>query len=604
MPESRATAWLIQNSKRFQWKYSMNPKYSSFLHTALILAILLALLPTQPARAYGPKVWYVRPNGSDAAGVCSGLSNQDAGSHPNCARASLENALALAANGDIINVNNSSNAYAKSIYGAITINKAVQIILAAEFSLTQTKTRSPCFIISASHVRIISETNHASCVSGAHAEAIVVQSGISDLTISGLQLNGDDSADTGILFSGAINNLQIVNNAFRGFSNEHDLTFTVVPSGVVDIQGNGFESTENGAVYLPSSNSIDLRNNSWGSSSGPGQDDISAMHSSLGSAAYSPYTYANLYLRFDADHNQTQSAYSGETISATVLTSAVGLSGVDCVLIFPTNMLNYESANLSGSAFGAEAGIDSDATAINASGRIRFHGLANQPAGVTSSAALLYTVTFTTTGNDQEGTLGFDASSDAFSMAAGYGPSNTIRGKLSNRNLTVYSDSGVVTGTVLMQGRLSHSGAAVTLEGTNIKTGITSNRLSNNLAIFDVKLNNRHVLTIQIPGYLSVLSDNHKGMDTKSKRTIKFLEMRGGDANEDNNINIQDANLIAADYGSSGTDEYQNGIHIFTDINASGRVDILDLALMAGNYTVNSIQAYGIENTDTWDPED
>ena len=579
-------------------------KHPTTLRTILILTILLTLLPLQSARAYGPKTWYVRPNGSDTNGVCTGLSNQDAGSHPNCARASLESALALAADGDNIYVNNSSNTYTKSIYGAITINKAVQIILAAEFSLTQSKSHTPCFIISVNHVRITGEANLASCITSTHAQAILVQNGISDLTISGLQLNGNGSSDTGIFFAGPVSNIQILNNHFSGFTQGNNLYFTAIPTGLVDIQGNSFGTASAGSVYLPGSNSVVLRNNSWDSDSGPGQNDISAIHSFLGSAAYTPYTYAKLYLRFDTDHDQTKSVFSGESISVTILADAVGLSGVDCVLSFPTNMLQYESASLSNSEFAGEAGIDSNTTAINTSGRIRFHGIANQPAGVTSSAAELYTVTFTAIGNDQEGTLGFVTSSNAFSMAAGYGPSNTILGNLSTLDLTVLADSGLVTGTILMQGRLFHTGATVTLTGSSISTGITTNRLSNNLEIHGVKLNTHHVLTIHIPGYLSVLSDNQKGMNTKSKRTIKTLILRGGDANNDNNINIQDANLIAADYGKSGTDEYRDSVHIFTDINGSGWVDILDLALMAGNYTVTSFQAYGVDNTDNWNPED
>ncbi|MCJ7696374.1 MAG: hypothetical protein MUO40_13255, partial [Anaerolineaceae bacterium] len=84
------------------------------------------------------------------------------------------------------------------------------------------------------------------------------------------------------------------------------------------------------------------------------------------------------------------------------------------------------------------------------------------------------------------------------------------------------------------------------------------------------------------------------------KTSISALQLRGGNAvwqREiegvwvlDSVIDAGDISLIGAFYGQSGSD-------LDADVNFSGKVDILDLALCAGNYDLTSASAYG-----TWVP--
>lgn len=566
--------------------------YPLLLRSLCILALLLVFIPTRPASAYGPKTWYVRPMGSDTAGTCSGLSNLDASNSPDCARASIPSAIASAADGDIILVTNTHVSYFMEIYGAININKAVHLILGEEVFFTQKKANTPCYIISVSHVRITGEANNPLCNTSTGSKAIYVNNGITDLTISGLRLSGTNAvSEAGIYFAGSIQNVQILTNTFSAFSKGNAVYFSELPSGVVDIEGNSFPSTEAGAVYLPASNAIDLRYNTWSSASGPGSTDISALHSSLGSAAATPFTYAYVKTTFDDAHEETSSAINGDTVIATISVDAVNLNGVDFYLNFPANILEFQSASTAGSDFGLGCTIDSNVASINTNGKIHFHGLANNYAVLTKTGALLYTITFKAIGNLQNGYIYGNGSSAAFSMAAGYGPSNAVIPNFDFKGIFVYPGSGTITGTVSMQGRIARDGATVTLQGVSTKSGLSVDKMVDNVNVENVMFTNDQLITISKAGYLSVNTGNNKKVNLRTIHTFQAIELFGGDANYNDIIDVNDANLIGADYGKTTLAVIQ-GSSNFTDINSSGKVDILDLALMGGNYDTTSSVAY------------
>jgi hypothetical protein len=58
----------------------------------------------------------------------------------------------------------------------------------------------------------------------------------------------------------------------------------------------------------------------------------------------------------------------------------------------------------------------------------------------------------------------------------------------------------------------------------------------------------------------------------------------GGDANNDNVIDILDAGCIGRDYGQT---PQACGVGGSSDVNGDGVVDMADLTLMSGNYTKN-----------------
>lgn len=148
-----------------------------------------------------------------------------------------------------------------------------------------------------------------------------------------------------------------------------------------------------------------------------------------------------------------------------------------------------------------------------------------------------------------------------------------------------------ITGTFSMQGRVTRAGIPVTLTGTTFFSpynASTINLLSGNFSLLNV-VAETYTITTNKPRYLNVTAGLGKTVAVSaSKTSLNPIELRGGNAKwDDNVINESDASIIGANYGPlfSNPD---------ADVNFDGKVNIFDLALVGGNYTLTSEFAYGI----------
>ncbi len=145
-----------------------------------------------------------------------------------------------------------------------------------------------------------------------------------------------------------------------------------------------------------------------------------------------------------------------------------------------------------------------------------------------------------------------------------------------------------VTGTVSMQGRTTREGVEMTLTGSEEfgpYTAISFNQITNNIVFTNVAVGTYQITTNQ-PRYLNVMtSQNRTKTFDVSMLVIQTLELKGGNAYQDEAINLGDASIIGSNYGIHG--------NIPADVNFSGNVDIYDLALVGGNFNLTSQQAYG-----------
>jgi hypothetical protein len=128
-------------------------------------------------------------------------------------------------------------------------------------------------------------------------------------------------------------------------------------------------------------------------------------------------------------------------------------------------------------------------------------------------------------------------------------------------------------GTVLLQGRTAHAGTSIFL-----KEAACSGPISDQVAVvtgddgyFEIMSDPGRVyqcLQVFHTGYLrgqKVLPDGHMGT----------IILPAGDVTQDNLINSSDLDSVSARYHSAETT---------ADLNADGKVDILDLSLVSGNY--------------------
>lgn len=130
---------------------------------------------------------------------------------------------------------------------------------------------------------------------------------------------------------------------------------------------------------------------------------------------------------------------------------------------------------------------------------------------------------------------------------------------------------GDVTGTVRLQGRSDHAGATVGLDGLSVTTGADGSYSLTDIA------QGTYTVTVEMPRYLDASRSGvtvTAGMTT----TLPQVLLLGGDADDNDVIDILDATIIGNNFGRT------EGLDVRADINNDGEVDVIDLVLMGGNY--------------------
>lgn len=140
-----------------------------------------------------------------------------------------------------------------------------------------------------------------------------------------------------------------------------------------------------------------------------------------------------------------------------------------------------------------------------------------------------------------------------------------------------------VDGAAKYQGRTAHSAIDVTATGPVTKTGLTN--AGGQFAVQDLKAGTYEV-RVDAPGYLPACKA--VSLAIGESRTLEPALILGGDINDDGAINIADATLVGANFGSTVPPADARA-----DINKDGVVNVQDLALLAGNYGLAGCQAWG-----------
>ena len=167
----------------------------------------------------------------------------------------------------------------------------------------------------------------------------------------------------------------------------------------------------------------------------------------------------------------------------------------------------------------------------------------------------------------------------------------------------------LVTGTFSMQGNASRAGIPVTLTwgGTLVPYGPSANTtsaISNNFSL-SVLYGGEYTITTLQPRYLNVTSDLLKKITVAGPYNMSALILKGGNAFWrsaidvlDNVINSSDSSIVGTQYGSTGADA---GFGNHGDCNFDGTVNIQDLALVGGNWSLTSAAAY-VTGSFNWVP--
>ncbi|MGB5048755.1 MAG: hypothetical protein WBO46_07475, partial [Caldilineaceae bacterium] len=294
--------------------------------------------------------------------------------------------------------------------------------------------------------------------------------------------------------------------------------------------------------------------------------------------------------------NDTDPIAASETFEVVVEAASPALFGVDVSLSFDGSMLDVTKVVLGG-------GLDADSIPVNSvddgAGTIdfAFSQVGTGKSNVSGTDLLLATITFyaeqSTTGTNiglVNAMFSDNNGNDVDSVATP--PAIPTLEILDSPLTVVVNPSPTVEMTVDLQGRdISNNVGYVSLE-LRPQTGIVRTDENGNdaaglLQIVNVPAGTAGTLynvRVDAPKYLAAKRTiTINPGDTVEYLSATELELRGGDINNDDKINIQDLVLIGVNF-DTGTAS--------ADINGDGTVNIQDLAIAAGNFSLTTDTAY------------
>jgi hypothetical protein len=352
------------------------------------------------------------------------------------------------------------------------------------------------------------------------------------------------------------------------------------------VQGNLFQLNAGNGVNNASANDYIVEYNSWGHLAGDGLGDGSS-----GSLDTNPWTHVVVFME-SSGSPLPDKVTVGSEIVYTVKMDAAEVYGADFDLNFDNTVLEVQSIT-DGGLFQHVGGCGiSSVVDANASSQISFCG--QRTTALTGAGQVMYEVVFKGVAPGFVG-LDFADGNDVFAMAPPGGASNNIYAHaLVDGSVTVYT-TYAVTGRLDLQGRANDSGAVLTL-GLGSVEGFGPYAFSSSdywgaIGASGV-VEDTYPITVVMDRYLDVTVGSGKTVGIGPLKTaLSKLVLLGGDANDDDMIDIGDAALIGGQFGMSPPTNPQ------ADINADNTVNILDLALMGGNFGKDSATAYA-----TWTP--
>jgi hypothetical protein len=476
---------------------------------------------------------------------------------------------------------------------------------------------SPAFTINADDVSILGPglLDGLTGIVNHDTPAILVNAGADNFTLNGVEITRWSS---GVQVAGAVTSLKIMNNWMH--NNTHaglDVAGTV--GGVVTIKGNLFKANDGDGVKYSGAGLLDATYNSWGDLGGP---NVGAGDGAVTSTvSFAPWTFAELFVDVIPDSEAILRSVAESTSFAVKLkVDAANLYGISFKLTYSPTMLTLTS----GPTF--ETPWNGRCTAVGApAGTLQYYCNLQSPAAeVTADGGTVATLTFTANGAALTGngpwTTYFDidhteANTSAgavggvkvFVNNAGFGdPSMSARNIIdSNDGQIDITGIAKFTGFVDLQGRTNDSGATVEVYGQAAKSvavlaggtssgggGYTTNYVAPNF----LTVGSTYYFQVDAPLYLPTTAvttsaiytttplswQQGASLSTRPTTVLKTVILLGGDANNDNVIDIGDATCIgyyykqpAAPCGTSGSN---------SDVNGDGTVTLLDLVLMGGNY--------------------
>jgi len=454
---------------------------------------------------------------------------------------------------------------------------------------------------------------------GSTDPAILVQSGGDNFRLEDVEVT--DWYD-GVEVASSVTSFKVVSNWIHtngaaGLQINSGVTF----GGIVTVEGNLFKENSGNGVQNDSGVTFDATYNSWGHLSGPTSGDGVSSN-----VTYDPWTFAEPYLDMEPDTDATQVSVSeGTTFNVKLKADAAKLYGISFTIKWDTTNLTYNGITFSttwASRCTALSGLAADEIGYRCN-LLAFPSPGDPEWDATGGdvATLSFTAQTGLSGNGPWESF-FDIYSDAADTSAG--AKGGVKVFVNNagyntpgpRGDITDTDDGKVTiigkanyaGFIDLQGRADDSGAV--LEVYDVATSSSATKLATATSLSSGSYQTAHIapheLLVGTTYYLYFDRDlfvptsptplsappppppatylHSKLLSTRPLTTLQTFVLRGGDAYNDNFIDVSDASCIGSDYGSMTSTCAGTGSN--SDVNEDGIVDILDLTLMGGNYNI------------------
>jgi hypothetical protein len=264
------------------------------------------------------------------------------------------------------------------------------------------------------------------------------------------------------------------------------------------------------------------------------------------------------------------------------IANAADLYGYQFVVTFDKNNLECTAAAFVGTFFPTAPGRSQagwNAVRDNVNGKVYFARTLLYPELAVNGSGTLATITLRSKSGASSSTYRLDFDQDKLADVE----SNVLPNSTQHAWLTLTSTAtGTISGQVDLQGRTTESGGTV----------IVSNSIGYYQTISIVNADGTWSMSgIPVGGYqvnveMSRYLDGQKGssgsgvtVTSGGTTTLTKVKLLGGDANDDDLVDISDGAIIGGMFGQTGPSDAR------ADINNDTTVDIMDLVLFGGNYT-------------------
>ena len=439
---------------------------------------------------------------------------------------------------------------------------------------------------------------------------VLVLAGADNFTLKDAHVTGWQD---GLRLAGSVISFKMAGNYIYGNSDDGlSVESGAAVDGVLNVEGNLFKDNGGAGVDNAGVNAnFNVQYNSWGDIAGP----TGALgDGTAGSVDAANFTFIEPFLDMVPDTLAgSVSVIENAAFSAKLKMDATNVYGFTFKATYDTAYLTLNSTTFAAPWAGRCNSLPA------AAGVISYRCQLLSPAiGFSGAAATIAAFDFTAAGGSLNGpwttylniahavadtSAAAEGGAKIFVNNAGYGVPSAESRDITGANDGAVSITGLAQykGFVDLQGRQTEAGASVKVYNQAAKTGAVQHAQATSAAGggYTTTYLTPRVMTvgttywviIDRPLFLATTAaaatdyGHSKPLLTRPTTALSTVILLGGDATDDEIVDVSDASCIGGAYGGSPVSCGGVGN---ADVNEDGIVDILDLSLMGGNYSKTS----------------